>query len=298
MIIEFFFYVFLVGAITAALAYFSDKHEREPLFSVFYAIILGITSALLVVIIRKIVPLPDYTPSPSWGNALLVSFFSAGFIEELAKFTLILGIIYKWKDFNEYYDGPLYAGLVGIGFAIYENVGYMIKPLGDLIDADITLEPGLIRQVALKTLVQFRLYPGHFFIGFIAGYFIAKARFDGGEKSGARERVYILFGFITAVSLHGIFNVIAVKGNFILFLSYVILLLLTVLLLGWKSLRKSVFRKEAMERLTERKKYLLQQILLKKKEEKAGFSYVFFLAVMIILYQLFAYIITYVISIL
>ena len=119
MIIEFFFYVFLVGAITAALAYFSDKHEREPLFSVFYAIILGITSALLVVIIRKIVPLPDYTPSPSWGNALLVSFFSAGFIEELAKFTLILGIIYKWKDFNEYYDGPLYAGLVGIGFAIY-----------------------------------------------------------------------------------------------------------------------------------------------------------------------------------
>jgi|GEM_PF-2896250 len=296
MIIEFFFYVFLVGAVTAVLAYFGDKYEKEPLFSVFYAIILGITSALLVIIVRKIFPLPDYTSSPNWANAILVSFFSAGFIEELAKFAVIVGLIYKWNDFNEYYDGPLYAGLVGIGFAIYENVGYMIKPLVKLIDANVALDPNFLRQVALKSLVQFRLYSGHFFIGFIAGYLIAKAKFEGGEKGKHREGAYILYGFIIALCLHGIFNLIAVKGNFMMFLSYVIFLLLIVVILGWKSLRKSVFKKEIMEKLPERKKYLLRKILLKKKEEKATFGYVFLLGILIIFYQFFAYLITYIIS--
>ena len=297
MIIEFFFYVFLVGTITATLAYFGDKYEKEPLFSVFYAIILGITSALLVIIIRKILPLPEYTANPNWGNAILVSFFSAGFIEELAKFTVIIGLIYKWKDFNEYYDGPLYAGLVGIGFAIYENIGYMIKPLVNLIDANTNLDPNFLRQVALKSLVQFRLYPGHFFIGFIAGYLITKAKFDGGEKRKHREGIYLLYAFMAALCLHGVFNLIAVKGNFMMFLGYVILLLLIVVFLGWKSLRKSVFKKEIMETLPESKKYPLREILLKKKEEKVTFGYVLFLAILVIFYQFFAYLITYIISI-
>ncbi|MCJ7682350.1 MAG: PrsW family intramembrane metalloprotease, partial [Candidatus Aminicenantes bacterium] len=265
-------------------------------FSVFSAIILGITSALLVIIVRKIFPLPDYTSNPSWTNVILVSFFSAGFIEELAKFALIVGLIYKWTDFNEYYDGPLYAGLVGIGFAIYENLGYMIKPLVKIIDTDVALNPSFLREIALKSLVQFRLYPGHFFLGFIAGYFIAKAKFEGVEKGKHRERIYILSGFFVAVFLHGIFNLIAVKGNFIMFFGYVIFLLLIVVILGWKSLRKSVFKKEIIERLPERKKYLLKEILLKSKEEKVTFDYVFFLAILIILYQFFAYFMTYMIS--
>lgn len=297
MIIEFFFYVFIVGSIIAALAYFGDRYEREPLFRIFNAIILGITSTLFILIVKKIFPFPAYASNPSWGNTILVSYFSAGFLEELAKFVMILCFIYKWDDFNEYYDGPLYAGLVGIGFAISENLGYMLKPLVNLAESNAGFDVNSLRIIALNVLVKYRLYPGHFLFGFIAGYFIAKAKFK--EKKGkARERIYICTGFVIALFLHGTFNTIAKMGNFITFIGYVLFLVLVVIFIGWKSLRKSVFKREILEKLPERKRNRLKEILLTSKEEKITFSYVFLLGILIIVCQFFVYFISYIISIL
>ncbi|UCD58606.1 MAG: PrsW family intramembrane metalloprotease [Candidatus Hydrogenedentota bacterium] len=298
MIIEFFFYVFIVGSIIAALAYFGDRYEREPLFRIFNAIILGITSTLVVVIVKKIFPFPAYASNPTWGNTILVSYLSAGFMEELAKFAVILCLIYKWDDFNEYYDGPLYVGLVGIGFAISENLGYMLKSLANLVVSNANLDTNFLRLIALKSLVKYRLYPGHFLFGFIAGYFIAKAKFKEEEGGKAREGIYICIGFVIALFLHGTFNTIAIRGSIISFLGYVLFLMLIVIFIGWKSLRKSVFKKDILEKLPERKRNRLKEILLSSKKEKITFGYVFLLGILIIVYQFFIYFVIYIISIL
>ena len=298
MIIEFFFYVFIVGSIIAAIAYFGDRYEREPLFRIFNAIILGITSTIFIIIVKKIFPFPTYASNPSWGNTILVSYFSAGFLEELAKFVMILCFIYKWDDFNEYYDGPLYAGLVGIGFAISENLGYMLKPLVNLVVSNASFDVNSLRLIALNVLVKYRLYPGHFLFGFIAGYFIAKAKFKDEEEGKARERIYIFIGFVIALFLHGTFNTIAKMGNFITFIGYVMFLVLLVVFIGWKSLRKSVFKREILEKLPERKRNRLKEILLVSKEEKITFGYVFLLGILIIVCQFFVHFISYMISIL
>ena len=291
MIVELLFFAFVVGAVIAALVYISDKFEREPLFRIFNAIVLGIFATVIVIIVKRVVPLPIYAPKPSFGNVILVNFLSAGFVEELAKFFMILFFIYKWDDFNEYYDGPLYSGLVGVGFAISENLSYMIKPLASLIASDINLDPNEARLIALNVLVKFRLYPGHFLFGFIAGYFIAKAKFrkDDGKS---KEILYIGIGFLLAIFMHGIHNVIAIMGSLIQFQGYVLLLFLIALFVGWKTKRKSVFRRGILEKFPETKRNMLKVILLAKKEEKITVSYVIMLCILLLVCQFMVYFLT------
>ena len=298
MIIEFLFYAFAVGAGIAALAYFGDRYEKEPLFRIFNAIILGLTATLIVIIAKKVFSFPDYAPLPSWGNTILVSFYSAGLLEESAKFSMILLFIYKWADFNEYYDGPLYAGLVGIGFAISENLGYMLKPLANIVASNVSIDVNFLRLIGLSILMKYRVFSGHFLFGFIAGYFIAKARFRKEEGDKAGEKINICISFVIAFLLHGTFNSIAIMGNYLTFLGCVLILVIVVILIGRKSLRKSVFRKEILENLTERKRNKLMEVLVASKQEKVTFGYVIFLGMLILVYQLFVFFMTYIISIL
>ena len=291
MIVELLFYVFVVGAVVTTLVYFSDKFEREPLFRIFNAIIMGIMATLVVIIVKKVLPFPVYSPNPSWGNIILVNFLSVGLVEEVAKFFMILFFVYKWDDFNEYFDGSLYAGLVGVGFAISENLGYMIKPIAALIASDISLDPYQARLIALNVLVKFRLYPGHFLFGFIAGYFIAKAKFREDNRK-FKEILYIGIGFFLAICMHVIYNSIAILGTLTLFQVYVFFLFLIALFTGWLSKKKSVFRKEILEKLPLRKRSILKDILIAKKEEKITVGYVIMLCVLVLVCQFMVYFLT------
>jgi protease PrsW len=298
MIIEFFFYVFLVGVVIAALAYVGDRFEKEPLFRIFSAIILGIFSTVIVAFLHKILPLPEYGAHPGWGKTILVSYLSAGFLEEAAKLLFILFFVYKWEDFNEWYDGPLYCGLVGIGFSISENLGYMIRPLVDAVAANPTIDLDSLRRLALSSLVKYRLYPGHFLFGFIAGYFLARAKFGASKKSPAKERLSIVFGFVTAVLLHGTFNLAAVMGNLLVFQLYVLTLICAAVLLGIRALRKSAFLRDREHKFSKGQKVRLRRLLLTKKNDRATFGDVVFLSLIVLVCQFFVYFLNYFITVL
>ena len=288
MIVELIFYVFIVGAVVAALAYFGDRLEREPLFRIFNAIILGIAATLIVVILKRALPLPLFSTSPNLGNTILVNFLSVGLVEETAKFFVILFFIYKWDDFNEYYDGPLYAGLVGIGFAMSENLSYMVKPLAHALSSGINLDEGLARFIALHVLIKFRLYPGHFLFGFISGYFVSGGKFrkDDGKIN---EVLYVGIGFVLATLMHGVHNTIALRGSLTLFQGYILFLLLIALFVGWKSKKRSVFRKDVLGKLSEKKRNTLKEILLASKKEKITLGYVMMLCILILVCQFIVY---------
>jgi RsiW-degrading membrane proteinase PrsW (M82 family) len=291
MIVEFLLYVFIAGAVVTVLVYLSDKFEREPLFRIFNALILGIFATLIVIILKRIIPFPDFSLEMDWKNTLWVNFLSVALVEEMAKFSMILFFIYKWDDFNEYFDGPLYAGLVGVGFSLSENLGYVIKPLADLIASDIALDPSQARMIALNVLVKFRLYPGHFLFGFIAGYFIARARFR--ENDGKLKEILCLgLGFFLAICMHGIYNSLAILGTLPIFQVYVFSLFLMALFVGWLSKKKSIFRKENLQKLPLTKRYIVKDVLLVKKEENITIGYIFMLCVIVLVCQFMVYFLT------
>lgn len=130
---------------------------------------------------------------------------------------------------------------------------------------------------------------------FIAGYFISKAKFDR-EKDPKNKWVNIGIGFFIAVFLHGLFDTIAfLKWNNLLIL-YVILLIIIAILIGQKSLSKSYYKKDILEKLPERKRRKLLRILQRTKDEKASFYDVILYFLLSMTYIFFLYYIDFAIK--
>ncbi len=295
MLAEFLFYVVIAGCLVAVLAYIGDKYEKEPIFRIFLAIWLGMTSVIIVHLIQHIFTLPIYGDNPSFGHILLVNFFSAGFIEELAKFSMIYLFIFKWEDFNEYYDGLLYAGLVGLGFAISENLGYMIRSYLEVVNQGYLVEEKLVRELGVLTLLKTRMLHAHFFIDFIAGFFIARGKFfkfEQGEKKGAlvrKKTFYLISALILAVFMHGTFNTLAFCKTGLFFYAYFSVLVLVCIFLGLKTSKKSVFRKEILDFLPDSQRNWLLEVLRISKKEKITFGYVLAMIFLTVVYLFFSY---------
>ena len=106
--------------VLASYIYKKDKYEKEPLSMLILAFFLGILAipmdVLLVGIINKIIP----------GTTVFYNaFFEAGIPEELCKWALFMFIIWRNKNFNEFFDGIVYACFIGLGFACVENMMYV-----------------------------------------------------------------------------------------------------------------------------------------------------------------------------
>ena len=294
MVVELIVYLLILATLLASVVYFGDKYEKEPVFNIWLAIMLGVTAAFLTPIVRRIMPFPEIASPKNVTEILEVSFLSAGFTEEFIKILMVVLFIYKWEDLNEHYDGCLYFGMVGLGFSIYEDFWYLLQPLLEHFFTFIN-NISLARKFSLKFLFLNRIYPGHLLFDFIAGYFISKAKFDR-EKDPKNKWVNIGIGFFIAVFLHGLFDTIAfLKWNNLLIL-YVILLIIIAILIGQKSLSKSYYKKDILEKLPERKRRKLLRILQRTKDEKASFYDVILYFLLSMTYIFFLYYIDFAIK--
>lgn len=125
----------LVGLVTATipvpvyliLVLWIDRYEAEPywmlataffwgaMVAVFFAFILNTASGMAVAMMTE-----DARAGDTFGAVI-----SAPIVEESAK-ALILFIFFFWKkdEFDGVIDGIVYAALVGLGFAMTENIQY------------------------------------------------------------------------------------------------------------------------------------------------------------------------------
>ena len=173
-------------ALLLFVVYKSDKYEKEPLGMLILAFVLGILSIqmdLLTVALINVV----YTGSTVFYSA----FLEAGIPEELCKWTLFMLVIWRNKNFNEFFDGIVYATFIGLGFACVENIMYVFGE-GDFFSA---LYVGHLRA-GLSV-------PGHFLFGVIMGYCLAMAKYYPEQR-----KKYLLFSLIVPMAAHGIFDYI------------------------------------------------------------------------------------------
>jgi len=107
-----------------------DRYESEPLWmlataffwgaliAVFFAFLFNTASGLIVAAMTRSLT----------AGEMFAAVISAPFVEETAK-ALILFIFFFWKadEFDGVVDGIVYASLVGLGFAMTENIQYYGK---------------------------------------------------------------------------------------------------------------------------------------------------------------------------
>jgi RsiW-degrading membrane proteinase PrsW (M82 family) len=164
--------------------YYRDKYEKEPLSTLMLAFFGGILSAGAT--LAALYPFIGYFPQfeSNLLNSIFTSLFLAAIPEEFFKFVFLFIFIWGNRNFNEYYDGIIYAVFVSLGFACIENIGYVFQH---------GIGTGIGR--ALLTV------PAHALFGVIMGYYFAHAKFIPESRS-----YYLFRSVLYPIIAHTLFN--------------------------------------------------------------------------------------------
>lgn len=163
--------------------YRQDKYQKEPVKSLAKAFIGGMIAIPLDIVI--VTGIDSALSNSAVANTVFFSaFLEAGIPEELSKFLIFMLLIWRDRNFDEYFDGIVYATFIGLGFACVENITYVFS---------YGFGTGVVR--ALLSV------PGHFLFGVVLGYFLSMAKFHP-EKRGT----YLLTGLLLAMLAHGLFD--------------------------------------------------------------------------------------------
>lgn len=164
--------------------YYRDKYEKEPIGVLLLAFFGGILSGFAT--LAALFPVSAYFPhfDSNFLNSLFTSLFLAALPEELFKFVFLYLFIWWNRNFNEYYDGIIYAVFVSLGFACLENIGYVFQ---------YGIGTGIGRAIITV--------PAHALFGVIMGYYFSLAKFIPENRS-----YYLLRSVLYPVIAHTIFN--------------------------------------------------------------------------------------------
>ena len=114
----------------AALLWWLDRYEKEPLALLGFAFLWGaIPSIILSLILELIldVPIAALSGENALAYNLLGASLSAPIIEEGTKALAVLGLFIAFpREIDSPLDGLIYGGMAGFGFAAVENFFYLI----------------------------------------------------------------------------------------------------------------------------------------------------------------------------
>lgn len=166
------------------LVYRRDKHKepRALLLKCFFGGFLAVVLTLIVT--EPFSPIAETIGSPFW-KAFYDAFCMAAIPEELAKFIILYWVIWRSKDFDQYYDGILYAIFVSLGFALVENILYV-------------LDGGMGVAIARAILAV----PGHGFFAVLMGYYFSLAKFH----TGGQKKRLLLASLGMPILFHGLYD--------------------------------------------------------------------------------------------
>ncbi len=179
--------------------YFRDKYEKEPVKLILKGILLG------AVIIFPVGLIENYLIAFGKGfdkipKAAFDGYIVAGATEEAFKYLMVFILIWRNHNFNEKFDGIVYAVSVSLGFAAIENLLYVFS--GN------SLQVGLLRA--------FTAVPGHTVFGIVMGFYLGLARFSIKDR-----RKWLLSAFTIPWLLHGTYDFMLMSGHPVLMITFV-----------------------------------------------------------------------------
>ena len=173
--------------------YVKDKYEKEPIALLLKNFFLGAVVSIIITLVlgfaaNMIFPITD---EKSILQQFVKAFFIVALVEEFSKYIIVKYYAQKKTDFNEPFDGIVYAVVVSMGFAALENVLYV---------SQYGVTTGLTRA--------FTAVPAHATFGILMGYFMGKAKFSNNRVK------YNLLGLLIATLFHGAYD-------FFLFINFI-----------------------------------------------------------------------------
>lgn len=186
--------VALSGAIPALVAMYLvdrlDAKRPEPAKTRRLVAIVGALSVIPAILIEGYLSGSvgaNFHPQYTYQGATWMAFVVAAATEEACKIAVVYWIVWRRPEFDERMDGIVYASRAGLGFALVENVGYLL--------GQQNLEGQIITWIARALLAV----PGHAMWTGMIGYCAARKRFDG-------TGLGLVGGYLLAVAFHGAYD--------------------------------------------------------------------------------------------
>jgi RsiW-degrading membrane proteinase PrsW (M82 family) len=151
--------------------YLKDRYEPEPRGHVAAAFgkgCLAIVPAYLTAHALERLVGREWLVFGGLSARLFEAGVMAAGVEELAKWLLFYGFIYRWAEFDEPLDGVIYGVALALGFAAVENVLMVLR-------AGLGL--GLLRALFAV--------PAHALFGAVMGFYFGRAKLGAGRRQKA-----------------------------------------------------------------------------------------------------------------
>lgn len=165
-----------------ALIYWMDT-RKEPLWLLLVCLFYGALTCVPAALIEGLLGPSDST-APNVQSLVYLATM-VGVTEELLKFLVLYWIVWKHKEFDQYYDGIVYAVFVSLGFALLENILYVFS---------YGRETAVFRA-ALSI-------PLHCCCGVVMGYYFSLAKF----ASDNRPRMRLMQALVLPILIHAVYD--------------------------------------------------------------------------------------------
>ena len=191
------------------LIYWVDHYEKEPVWLLSAAFVWGaVPAALLALFFNTLFSLPFYALFSESSAELATGGAIAPVVEEVVKgLALFLILVVQRHELDSPLDGIIYGAMVGMGFAMVENVLYYTTYFGEN-GASGWNELVLVRGVIFGL--------NHALYSSLTGLGIALAQMS---RNWVVRIAAPLLGLFAAIALHAIHNVAMFAGSIIGFLT-------------------------------------------------------------------------------
>ena len=219
-------FLLILAAVIPALVlliyvYRRDRIEKEPGSLLLSLVLWGIVSTFLAVISESIgaVLLAYFLPGGENNRAYAfwMFFVTVGLSEEGFKYLILKWRTWRSPYFNCRFDGVVYAVFVSLGFALWENIGYVTT---------YGLGAAMMRAVTAV--------PGHASFGVFMGACYGLARQRENEGQTDMSAVWRALAVLLPAAIHGCYDYIAVSestDDTVSFLIFVALVFLSAFVL-------------------------------------------------------------------
>ena len=174
----------LPGVLISLFFYKKDRTKSISRKLLILCLLFGVASFLLSAGVSVILQKYSKLEEGNLVHQMIRAVVFVGFVEEGFKFIFLRGILFNNSNFNKPFDGIVFSGLIGMGFATSENLVYVLNS-----------------HAAVAIVRMFTAFPAHAIFAIIMGFFIGEAKMFR-TSSG----LYSFLGLFFATIAHGYYD--------------------------------------------------------------------------------------------
>lgn len=179
------------------LVYREDRVEREPPALLMRLVLYGIIATSIAKLLERlgVLALNSIFPEETLLYDVLLYFGVVALAEEGAKYALLKRITWRNPAFNCRFDGVVYATFLSLGFALWENIGYVLT---------YGLGTAFVRAATA--------IPGHACFGVYMGCWYAQAAMLDRRNDESASKAMRIMAVIVPALLHGAYDFLATSA--------------------------------------------------------------------------------------